>query len=196
MASTKWSEYEESVYQAFKEHYPSADVEKNVRRKGRYSKRSRQIDVLVTEHTAVGDSPFVVDSKRYKRKLDVKAVESFEGFLNDLGVRRGILISNNGYTKAALQRAYNSKRGLELDILNFSALARYQSFGAVPYFGKNAFLLPAPFGWVIDGTRTGPLVCKMFQRGSRFCLCDETDGGYLCSGMGPNEGRAHGAPAR
>jgi hypothetical protein len=161
-----WSDYEDAVYNAFKQHFRGSRVRKNVFLRGRYSKRKRQIDVLVVEDTPAGKQIVPIDAKQYKRRVDVKVVEAFEGFLQDLGAKRGLLITNTGYTKAALRRASNSPRGLELDILNFSELSKWQAFGALPYFGKYAFLVPAPFGWVIDIARTDGRICNMFQRGS------------------------------
>ncbi|HEX3837814.1 MAG TPA: restriction endonuclease [Steroidobacteraceae bacterium] len=153
------------MYKEFKQHFRGSDVRKNIYLNGRYSKRKRQIDVLLTENTPAGKQIVPIDAKQYRRRVDVKVVEAFEGFLHDLGATRGLLITNTGYTKAALRRAFNSRRGLELDILNFSDLGKWQAFGAVPYFGKSAFLIPAPFGWVIDISPADGRICNMFQRG-------------------------------
>src|SRR5437667_11093943 len=49
-----WAVYEEQVFELFKEHFPAARIRKNVRVKGRFSKRKRQIDILMTETTPAG----------------------------------------------------------------------------------------------------------------------------------------------
>lgn len=165
MIDKDWSSYEKEVFGCIKDNYPKADVKFDVRLKGRYSKRLRQIDVLITENCPFGLSQIIVDAKLHKRKLDVKAVEQFEGLVDDVGAEKGLLISNKGYSKSALRRAYNCPSDLELDILDFSELQRWQAFGALPYAGDYAFLVPAPFGWVIDISNVEDCLCNMFQRG-------------------------------
>lgn len=162
----QWSKYEQEVFDSFKAHFPKADIKRNVRINGRYSKRSRQIDILIVEQTPAGPSRIVVDAKLYNRKLDVKAVDEFAGFVDDIGADRGLLITNKGYTKSAFRRAHYSPRDLELDVLDFSELHRWQAFGAIPYVGNRAFVISAPFGWVVDINRVGDALCTMFQRGS------------------------------
>jgi len=169
VTESEWSRYEEEVFDCFKDQFPKADVRKDVRIKGRYSKRTRQIDVLITQQTPAGPSRIVVDAKYYNRKLNVKAVDEFAGFVDDIGAKKGLLISNKGYTRSALRRAFYCPRDLELDILDFSELKRWQAFGALPYTGDRAFLVPAPFGWVVDINRPKDpnyrCLCTMFQRG-------------------------------
>jgi hypothetical protein len=82
-ASAAWTAYEQQVFDLFREHFPKAVVRKNVMVRGRFSKRMRQIDILVTEITPVGQLKTVVDTKYFKRKVDVKAVDSLAGFVDD-----------------------------------------------------------------------------------------------------------------
>jgi tetratricopeptide (TPR) repeat protein len=76
-----------------------------------------------------------------------------------------MLITNKGYSRSALKRAFYGPSDLELDILNFSALQRLQTFTAIPYLGKKAFVVRAPFGWIVDATRTEGCLATMYQRG-------------------------------
>lgn len=161
----RWTVYEQQVFELFRQYFPEAKVRKNVRVKGHFSKRKRQIDILMTENTPAGILKTVVDTKFFKRKVDVKAVEGLEGFVNDVGAQRGMLITSRGYTRAALKRAFYGPSNLELDILNFVALQRFQGFGAIPSAGEQAFLVPAPFGWIIDATRTEGRLANMYERG-------------------------------
>lgn len=165
MSHSAWSSYEQAVFDCFRSHFPRADIQKDVHLKGRYSKRMRQIDILITEETPAGSVRIVVDAKLYNRKLDVKTVEEFEGFLNDIGIEKGLLISNKGYSRSALRRAFYCPSDLELDILDFSELKKWQGFEALPYAGDNAFLVPAPLGWVIDSTQGNGGLCTMYRRG-------------------------------
>ena len=160
-----WQSYEQKVFALFKEHYPNARVRKNVHLKGRFSKRARQVDILLSETTPAGVVKTVIDTKCFKRKVDVKVVDGFAGFVEDLRAQRGILITGRGFTAAALRRAFNSPRDIELDVLNFSELRRFQGFGAIPYAGSHGFLIPAPLAWVIDGTRGHGCLASLYQRG-------------------------------
>jgi tetratricopeptide (TPR) repeat protein len=160
-----WKTYEQQVFQLFREHYPNANVQTNAHVKGRYSKRKRQIDVLITEETPAGALKTVIDSKFFKRKVDVKSVDAFAGFVDDVGAQRGMLVTSRGYTQAALRRAFYGPSDLELDILDFSELQQFQGFTAIPYKGRNAFLVRAPLGWIVDAARTEGRVANMYRRG-------------------------------
>ena len=161
----QWTVYEQQVFDLLESHFLGAKVRQNVRLKGRFSKRQRQIDILVTEQTPAGILKTVVDTKFFERKVDVKAVEAFAGFVSDVGGQRGMLITSKGFTRAALRRAFYDPSDLELDILNFSALHRFQAFGAIPYAGEHAFMVPAPLGWIIDADRRKGCIATLYQRG-------------------------------
>ena len=161
----QWTIYEQQVFQLFKQQFPEAKIRRNVHVKGRYSRRMRQIDILIAEKTPAGMQKTVVDTKLFKRKVDIKAVDALAGFVEDIGAQRGMLITTRGYTRGALRRAFYGPSDLELDILDFSALRRFQGFGAIPYAGEHSFLVPAPFGWVIDATRREGWIACMYQRG-------------------------------
>ena len=161
----RWAAYEEQVFELLKEHFPAAEIARNVHARELFSKRKRQIDILITEQTPAGTLKTVVETKFFKRKVDVKAIDGLSGFVEDVGANRGMLITTGGYTKAALKRAFYGPSDLELDVLNFSELQRFQAFGAIPRAGKHAFLVPAPFGWVIDATQGNGYLACMYQRG-------------------------------
>ncbi len=161
----RWTVYEQQVFDVFRDHLPNARVRKNVHVKGRFSKRKRQIDILVEEETPVGVVRTVIDTKLFNRKIDVKAVDALAGFVDDVGAQKGMLITGHGYTQAALRRAFYGPSDLELDILNFSDLVQFQGFTAIPYKGNKAFVLAAPLGWIIDAQRTEGRLCNMYQRG-------------------------------
>lgn len=164
-AKPRWTTYEQQAFDTFKDQFPAAQVQKNVRVRGRFSKRQRQIDILITEETPGGTLRTAIDTKFLRRKIDVKAVDALAGFVEDVGAQKGMLITSRGYTQAALRRAFYGPSNLELDILNFSALQQFQGFTAIPYKGKKAFLVTAPFGWVVDATRTEGRLANMYQRG-------------------------------
>ena len=160
-----WKSYEKEIFEIFKSEHPEAEVTINARRPGRYSKTERQCDVLIEDYVAGNRITIVVDGKFFNSKVDVKEVDSFIGMLDDIGAHKGLLITQVGYTDAALNRAYYGPSDIELDILNFEQLKHYQGFTAIPYAGKNGVLLPAPFGWVIDARRTDSWLAILYQRG-------------------------------
>lgn len=160
-----WSDYEQQVFETLKEHLPSADIQKNVKIRGRYSKRLRQIDMLISEETPTGVQKTVIDAKFYKKRVDVKVVDEFVGLVDDVGAKKGLLVTNSGYSKAALKRAFYCPDDLELDVLSFAELQQWQGFVAIPYAGDHAFLVSAPLGWVIDISRREGRLATMYQRG-------------------------------
>lgn len=160
-----WKDYEIEIYEDFKEAYPEAEVSHNVFRKGRYSKVDRQIDILVEDYVAGNRMTIVVDGKFFNKKIDVKEVETFISMLEDLDAHKGLLITQKGYSQAAINRAHFGPSDIELDILNFEELKDYQGFGAIPYAGDNGALIPAPFGWVIDAQSSPGWLATLYQRG-------------------------------
>lgn len=160
-----WKKYEDEIYQYFKDLYPEAEISYDVKQVGLYSKVKRQIDVLIEQYVAGNRFSIVVDGKYFNKKIDVKGVESFIGMLEDLGATKGILISKEGFSEGAYNRAHFGPSEIELEILNFKDLTDFQSNLAIPYAGKHGVHLSAPFGWIIDGVKT-PMGCAtLYQQG-------------------------------
>lgn len=161
----EWQDYEKIVMEECHRVFRDADISHNVHIKGLYSKRMRQIDVLIqTDKGTV----YVVDAKKYRIKVDVKTVESFIGMVKDVGGNYGIIVSEKGFTKAAINRAHIGENNIEVDILNLNELGRFQAEGAIPYAGSCGIFATAPFGWIIDGTRRNNMVATLYQRGISF----------------------------
>lgn len=160
-----WKEYEQEIHQIFSTQYPDSEITHNVHRKGIYSKVDRQIDILIEDYIAGNRFSIVIDCKYFNKNVDVKGVESFIGMLEDIGAQKGLLISKEGFSEAALNRAHFGPSEVELDILSFKDLHKFQGYGGLPYRGENGVLVPAPFGWIIDGTRTPNWLAVFYQRG-------------------------------
>lgn len=160
-----WKEYEEEIFQYFEQQYPDAEVTLDAKKIGRYTNTDRQIDILIEEYVAGNRISIVVDGKFFNKRVDVKSVESFIGMLGDLGAHKGLLISKEGFSEAAYNRAHFGPEEVELDILNFSELHRFQAHGAIPYAGSSGALVSAPFGWVIDAQRTNAGLATLYQQG-------------------------------
>jgi hypothetical protein len=160
-----WKKYEKEIFDLFTNDFPEAEISHDVVRKGRYSKINRQIDILIEDYVAGNKLTIVIDAKFFSKKVDVKEAESFIGMLQDLGAHKGILITQKGYSQGAINRVYNDPGDIELEILNFEELKNYQGFGAIPFAESNCVILPAPFGWVIDGRKAKNWVACLYQRG-------------------------------
>ena len=161
-----WKKYETEIFENFKEAYPNTKISYNQEIVGRYSKVKRQIDVLIEGRIAGKKLRIVLDGKYYSKKIDVKQVDSFISMVEDIDAAQGILITSKGYSKAAINRAYYGPTDIELDILNFDELKQFQGFGGIVHSGWHGATFPAPFGWVLDGTRRVGSIANLYQRGN------------------------------
>lgn len=174
--SITWKEYETAVYEECQRVYYFRDAEiiKDTHIVGKYSGVKRQIDVLVKLlKDDVVTSTIIVECKYYGTKIDVKRVDSFIGCIEDVGADKGIIVSEKGFTKAAISRAHKGKDDIEVEIVSLGDLQRFQFQCAFPYAGDCALTLSAPFGWIIDGTRRGFAPAVLYRRGIQF---DEATG--------------------
>jgi tetratricopeptide (TPR) repeat protein len=161
-----WKDYENEICDHFRNEYPDATVTHNATLHGRYSFTDRQVDILIEDYIAGNRFVIIIDGKFFSKKIDVKCVESFIGMVNDIGAHKSLMITSKGYSKAAIQRAYNDPIDIELDILNFADLDKHQGFVAMPHAGHTGVVLPAPFGWVVDAKpEDQALCCYLYQRG-------------------------------
>lgn len=145
-----WKEYENEILTYFQETYPETTISFDQKIKGKYSKVLRQVDILIEGEIAGYQIKIAVDCKNFSKKIDVKKVESFCSMVEDVEAHQGVLISQKGYSKAAINRAHYGNQQVELDIINFEELKEFQSFEALPYVGHFCVIVPAPFGWVLD----------------------------------------------
>ncbi len=160
-----WKEYEYEIFEYFKGQYPDAEITLDAKKIGLYSKTERQIDILIEQYVAGNRIVIAIDGKYFNKRVDVKAVESYIGMLEDIDAHKGLLISKEGFSEAAYNRAYFGPTEIELDILNFEDLHYFQAHSAIPYAGDNGALVPAPFGWVIDGQKSPIWLATLYQQG-------------------------------
>jgi tetratricopeptide (TPR) repeat protein len=160
-----WKDYEKEIHKQFQEMYPDAEITHDAKLPGRYSKIDRQIDILIEDYVAGDRIRIMVDGKYFSENIDVKEVECFIGMMQDVDADKGLLVTQKGYSQAAIKRAHNDPNRIELDVLNFEELKQFQGFGALPYSGKHGVVMPSPFGWVIDATRREGYLATLYQRG-------------------------------
>ncbi len=160
-----WKDYEIYITKHFQKLFPQTSIKHNVRREGLISKTKRQIDILIEDKVAGFDLNIIVDCKYFNKKVDVKEVESFLSFLQDLKASKGILITNNGYSKAAYNRATYDSQDIELRIINFDDLDKFQGFMAIPYSKSESAIVTSPDGWVVDSAPKGQYVASFYPAG-------------------------------
>jgi hypothetical protein len=113
-----WRDYEDYIYEKLKSWAgDEAIVEFDKKIKGKFSEVDRQVDVLISGRFANATSrnmTAAVDCKFYTREIDVKKVDEFIGFCQDLQTDIGILVTNKGFTPAAKRRA---DKGIDLQVI-------------------------------------------------------------------------------
>lgn len=173
-----WKDYEKAVFAECRRVYNLKDAEivSDAHVDGIYSGVKRQIDVLVKlKRDGELSSTIIVECKHYNSKINVKIVDSFIGCLEDVGANKGVLVSEKGFTRAAINRAHKGKDDIEIEILSLRDLQRFQSQVSIPYSGEDALVLSAPFGWIIDGKRRDFAPAVLCRRGIQFEVAAEKD---------------------
>jgi hypothetical protein len=163
-----WKAYEQEVKAHFLSEYPSARIQHNVKIPGKLSKVERQIDVLIEQELCDLSFTIVIDAKRHKRKIDVKDIEEFIGLVRDVGAHKGVMISTEGYTTAAITRAHADDADVILDVLNFKQLPEYAGLAGIPYSVPHGVVVQPPFGWIVDGRQGRGALAFLYERGRTF----------------------------
>jgi hypothetical protein len=108
-----------------------AEVQRDAVVAGRRSGANRQVDVLVRGSIfGFHDVTLAVDCKLWKKKLDVADVGSFLAYLDDVGADLGMLMTTEGYTRAATQFARDA-RGVRAEVLTLPELEQWSPKGTV-----------------------------------------------------------------
>lgn len=84
---------------------PNSKVEHNIDLPTLNGKRTRQVDVLVTDRIGQYEFRIVIDCKDHAKRLDVREIGTFHDLVQDVGAHRGVLVCPKGFTKGALDRA-------------------------------------------------------------------------------------------
>lgn len=132
-----WQEYEREIHEEVSFKYPDSEVLHNQQLPGALSGTQRQIDLLVTEILHGREIRTAIEAKYYSRKIDVKGVEAFIGMLRDVGVDRDVMISLQGYTKAAYERAFRDDVDVDLDVFSLAEFKQWQAAGGNPVWREN-----------------------------------------------------------
>lgn len=130
VAKSKWKRFEDLAAHIQQSFAPGASVEQNVRILGLRSKVLREVDIAV--RTRVGQySIFIaIDCKDYRRKINVKDVETFIGLIKDVGANKGAMIAVHGFSPAAKNRARDA--GVDLYRLVDAESHEWQAYVTIP----------------------------------------------------------------
>jgi hypothetical protein len=118
-----WELYEDRIFAKLRREFRGCTFTKDAHVTGYFSNVPRQIDILIEGKLAGRSISGVVECKLFSSKVDVKDVEAFLGFLDDVRGHVGIMITNRGYSAAARNRA--EVRDVKLDVITLDELEGY-----------------------------------------------------------------------
>src|SRR4051812_23880825 len=118
-----WKDYEREVGEVIVERVGgTASVETDVRLHGHRTGTQRQLDIAVRGTFAgLVDALLVADCKAFSRKVHVKDMEAFIGLVRDVGADLGLLITTEGYSRAAEELARRTS-GIHVEVLSLAEL--------------------------------------------------------------------------
>jgi hypothetical protein len=108
----KGKEYELLIEKIYNDLEPNAKVKQDDYILGEDTGIVRQIDISIRSKVADTEMLIIVQAKDYKHKADVNVVGTFIAVIRDVRAQKGILICNQGFTKAAIK--YAQKERIEL----------------------------------------------------------------------------------
>ena len=105
MTEPDWLQLEQLVAEIQRDLAPGAKVTHNAMLYGTDSETKRQIDVLVEQQIGQFQMRIIIDCKDYKKPVDVKGVEEFQGMISDVGAHQGSMVCPAGFSISAKKRA-------------------------------------------------------------------------------------------
>lgn len=102
---SKWRDYELQIYRTFQSHFPHCTITHDITVTGIYSQVPRQIDVAIRGNIEGFDVFGVIECKCLGSNVDVPIVDSFVGFMEDIGADFGYIITTKSFSVGALNRA-------------------------------------------------------------------------------------------
>lgn len=119
-----WREYEQLIEERLRKLAdPQAEILFDHTLVGKHSRARRQVDIFVRGTFAgrVAQATMAVDCKCWSSNVDVSDADRFVGFIDDLGVDLGLLVTTHGFSEAAKLRA-EAARGVKCDVVPFEEL--------------------------------------------------------------------------
>lgn len=100
-----WQQFEDLVERIHRKLHKRALVTRNAKILGRISKSVRQIDVSIRYQLGPVPVLMIVECKRHRTKIDTPLMSSFIGTMQDVGAHAGVMVSERGFTKGAVNMA-------------------------------------------------------------------------------------------
>ena len=95
--------YEKKTASIIQKFEPDALIQSGVYIEGKLTKLKREVDVQLVKPDEY--EILMLECKDHQAKIDIKEVEAWTTKLQDLGSKKGAIVSNSGFTKGALQAA-------------------------------------------------------------------------------------------
>ncbi len=106
MTDPKWKRFEKLIHEIHTQWAPEgATVKFDDEIVGCHSKVPRQIDISIRVKVSHYDILIVVECKDKARPIDVEEMGSFAKLVEDVLANKGVIISTNGFTPAAIEMA-------------------------------------------------------------------------------------------
>jgi hypothetical protein len=128
---TKWKRFEKLVYEIQKTFAGTAAVVTlNDHIMGVDSCTERQIDISIRQQVSQFPILVVIDCKDYAEPIDVVDVGAFVTLATDVRANKGVMVSSNGFTKAAINIAANA--GVDTLTLIDSKSVDWKAYVGIP----------------------------------------------------------------
>lgn len=117
-----WRAYERQIEDQLRKIAPNATITFDAKLPGRHSGTDRQVDVLVEgEFKGYGPTQMAVDCKFFSSNVTVTGADTFVGYVDDLDVELGLLVTTKGFSESA-QRRLRAVKGLRYQIIPFEKI--------------------------------------------------------------------------
>ncbi len=127
----KWKRFEKLVYEIQKSFAgTTAIVALNDHVMGVDSGTERQIDVSIRQQVSQLPILVVIDFKDYAEPIDVVDMGAFVTLTTDVRANKGVMVSSNGFTKAAINIAKNA--GIDTLTLIDSKSVDWKNYVGIP----------------------------------------------------------------
>jgi hypothetical protein len=121
-----WRKYERQIEAELRKIAPDAETTFDAKLPGRFSQTNRQVDVLVEgEFKGYGPTQMAVDCKFFGSNVSVTGADTFVGYMDDLDVELGLLVTTKGFSESA-QRRLQAAKGLKWRIIPFEEIEDWE----------------------------------------------------------------------
>jgi hypothetical protein len=135
----KWKRFEKLVYEIQKSFSgTTATVTHKDHLLGMDSKVKREIDISIKQQVAQFPILVVVDCKDYAGPVDVKTISEFASLAEDVRANKGVIVSSNGFTPAAINIAKN--KGIDTLCLIDSEGVDWKTYVPIPLLIERTFI--------------------------------------------------------